>query len=342
MTSTGVASVDITYGADYGSHNWTGLTDVIRAVYSQEIRLAEQPMLRFKQFAQHRTELGTQPGNTISMITFDNLARGGKLAEGTHIETKALGTSMKHIKVFEYGNALAATEYLLRSSFVDVMANGTLLLANDSAWVQDYELGRSCFGATNVFYPSSAYVSRSQITSTDTLSTSQIRDAVERLSTNKAPKFSGLGRDAYVCIISPHQLRDLKDDDDWQSANEYAGAANIFQGEIGRFDDVIFVETTMAPYIQYTDEVIYVDNEATTRTSTNGASVDVYVGFMFGADAFGYAEGLQVELRDNGVTDFGRERALAWYSIYGVQPDLGAGFSYLPLDQNRIVRMETA
>lgn len=111
MPATGSASVAISPG---DSHSWTGLTDVIRAVYSQEIRLQTQPMLRMRQFAQHRQELGTQPGNQITMLTFNNLTRGGALSEGIHILTKALSTSTQTITVIEYGNAVSATEYLLR------------------------------------------------------------------------------------------------------------------------------------------------------------------------------------------------------------------------------------
>jgi hypothetical protein len=43
----------------------------------------------------------------------------------------------------------------------------------------------------------------------------------------------------------------------------------------------------------------------------------VYEAIMLGDNAFGHAISLPVELRDGGVLDFGREHALAWYSIWG-------------------------
>jgi hypothetical protein len=43
----------------------------------------------------------------------------------------------------------------------------------------------------------------------------------------------------------------------------------------------------------------------------------VYEGMLLGDNAFGHAISLPVELRDGGVLDFGREHALAWYSIWG-------------------------
>jgi N4-gp56 family major capsid protein len=44
---------------------------------------------------------------------------------------------------------------------------------------------------------------------------------------------------------------------------------------------------------------------------------DAFEAIMLGDNAFGHAISLPVELRDGGVLDFGREHALAWYSIWG-------------------------
>jgi hypothetical protein len=48
-----------------------------------------------------------------------------------------------------------------------------------------------------------------------------------------------------------------------------------------------------------------------------GPSTSAYEAIMLGDNAFGQAISLPVELRDGGVLDFGREHALAWYSIWG-------------------------
>ena len=45
---------------------------------------------------------------------------------------------------------------------------------------------------------------------------------------------------------------------------------------------------------------------------------DVFQAVLFGDAYYGLAICLPVELRDNGVEDFGRKRSLAWYSIFGV------------------------
>ena len=43
----------------------------------------------------------------------------------------------------------------------------------------------------------------------------------------------------------------------------------------------------------------------------------VYQAVIFGDQYYGIAWSLPVELRDNGVEDFGRKRSLAWYAIWG-------------------------
>lgn len=50
---------------------------------------------------------------------------------------------------------------------------------------------------------------------------------------------------------------------------------------------------------------------------TVAEDTEQFEALMLGDNAFGHAISLPVELRDGGVLDFGREHALAWYSIWG-------------------------
>ena len=91
----------------------------------------------------------------------------------------------------------------------------------------------------------------------------------------------------------------LRDTPEFIEVSKYAAPGNFMLGEIGRLNDVVFIETTQV------------------KKTSVGAGVDEYYGMMIGDNAFGHAISLPVELRDGGVLDFGREHALAWYSIYG-------------------------
>jgi N4-gp56 family major capsid protein len=57
--------------------------------------------------------------------------------------------------------------------------------------------------------------------------------------------------------------------------------------------------------------------DQTWPADLNDPDVDQFEAIMLGDNAFGHAISLPVELRDGGVLDFGREHALAWYSIWG-------------------------
>ena len=292
----------------------------VRAVYSKEIEFQAQPIMRWAQFARVKTELGVQPGLTINMMTYNNLAKGGPLTEGVRMQTTTLSSTMKSITVGERGNAVSVSELALKSSFTDIMADAAVLLGRDMALVLDLELRDTFFsGITNTVFgrlnsEAEKIKSRSAITNKNPMSVATIKDAVEILATANCPKFQG---NYYICLVHPHQSRMLRDDPAWIEASKYGSPENLFTGEIGRIDDTRFIETTLMP----NGACAPTDNayDADLAPGAVGAPADtpVYQAAIFGEDCYGYAVALPVELRDNGVTDFGREHGLAWYAIWG-------------------------
>ena len=122
----------------------------------------------------------------------------------------------------------------------------------------------------------------------------------------------------WICFVHPHQSRDLRDDSAWINASNYGAPEQLFTGEIGRIDDTRFIETTLMcnGACAATDPAFV----AELKAGADGAPSDtnVYQAVIFGDAYFGIAFSLPVELRDNGVEDFGRKRSLAWYAIFGV------------------------
>ena len=289
-------------------------TDAVRTVYSKEIEFKALPNMRFLQFATVKTELGVEPGLTISMLTYDNLVLGGALTEMTKLETQALSGSTKQITVTEYGNAVAVSELLVQSSFDDIMASATTLLGRDYAMVVDCELRDVALSGTNRVYAAKGTTkveSREALTAECIMKVSTVKDAIEILSTNNAPKAAGGTH--WICFVHPHQSRGLRDDAAWINASNYGAPEQLFTGEIGRIDDCRFIETTLMcnGACAETDPAYDADLVATDGTK-------VYQSVLFGDAYFGIAFSLPVELRDNGVEDFGRKRSLAWYAIFGV------------------------
>jgi N4-gp56 family major capsid protein len=298
-------------------------TELVHTVYSKEIEFKALPNMRFMQFAATKTELGTEPGLTISMLTYDNLKMGGQLSETASMTTQGLSGSTKQITVTEWGNAVQVSEKLLRSSFDDVMSSATTLLGRDYAMVADCALRDTALSGTNVVYAKTsagaAVASRDKLDSTCMLKVSTIKDAVEVLATGNAPKVGGTN---WICFVHPHQSRSLRDDSAWIEASKYGAPEQLFTGEIGRIDDVRFIETTILKNgASATTDPSYDENLVKGKTPTGGTvanTVNVYQATLFGDAYYGIAYGLPVELRDNGVEDFGRKHSLAWYSIFGV------------------------
>ena len=291
------------------------LSQAIQTIWSKEILFQAMPTLRFEQFAVKKTELGVQPGLTINFMRYNNLGAASQLVEGVRMETNALSATQFSITVAEHGYAVAVSELLLNASFDDVMASASRLLGRNMATYLDVSARDTLLTATSQIYgydketvstisnispydKGTAAASSAVITAKHKFTSAVVKDGVETLSTKNVPRLG----ETYVCFVHPHQSRQLRDDPEWIEVTKYAAPGNFMLGEIGRINDVVFIETTQV------------------KQSKAGASnlVDVYQGIMIGDNAFGHAISLPVELRDGGILDFCREHALAWYSIFGL------------------------
>jgi N4-gp56 family major capsid protein len=120
-----------------------------------------------------------------------------------------------------------------------------------------------------------------------------------------------------ICFLHPHQAKALRKDSAWINASNYGAPDQIFLGEIGRIEDVRFIETTQCRKILHTDGSIYTDNEDTGVDTTYSTTADVYSAIIVGDHTMGLAISLEAELRDNGVQDAGRRHSIAYYGIWG-------------------------
>lgn len=301
------------------------LPDAVRLVYSQEIVFASQPALKFAPFAMQRTELSDQPGKVIAMPKLGNIRRGGRLIEGERIKTQGINSSMAYIQVAEQGNAIKVSELLLQSSFYDQMEIASFLLGKDMAITLDLQIRDAALRTNNLVRGATALGGSTEATARNLIAgqfdTRVINDMVETLETNNSPRFEG---DYYVCFIHPHQARTLRDDPDWIEPQIYAAqGTNIFNGELGRYNDVRFIRTTVMPngangaIDPQTNDFVDLGYDA-ALDGTGASSAKLYQSVMLGENAVGFATALPVELRDDGVKDFGREHSLAWYAIWGV------------------------
>jgi N4-gp56 family major capsid protein len=310
---TGTTQLSAAPTAYTGANSQLG--QAIQTIWSKEILFQSLPILRYEQFAVKKTELGVQPGLTINFMRYNNLGAASQLVEGVRMTTNALSASQFSITVAEHGYAVAVSELLLNASFDDVMASSSRLLGRNMALYLDGSARDTLLQATSVVYgydkfsnPTSplnslmgyahgtAATTRNGLTGGFDFTAALTKDCVETLATKNVPRLG----ETYVCFIHPHQSRKLRDDPEFIEVTKYAAPGNLMLGEIGRLNDVVFIETTQVKQI------------------ANAGGSTVYQASIIGDNAFGHAISLPVELRDGGILDFGREHALAWYAIWGL------------------------
>lgn len=321
-----------------GGNTTATLSEAILDQYADIILYEALPAMRFEQFAVERTDLMKNPSDTLQFMKFDDISGDPALAsESTEVSVANLSSSTVAITVDEYAQAVAVSEKLLIVSFTDVMREQAKILGRHYSQFGPEKLCRDVAldnGGTDVSVLfAGGKATRADLVGDDVFTTDLIRDAVETLQTSNAPKFEG---DYYVCIAHPHQLRYLRQDPDWVAANNAHMSGNPMSGLVGRWEDVIFLSSTNLPNgtgavgtLQFLDDGA---GDNALAAGIGGNQTNVYQASIFGEAAFALAHALPVEMRDDGVEDFGRVHKLAWYAIYG------AGL----LHPNYVLRLETA
>lgn len=308
----------------------SALSPAIQTIWSKEILFQAMPILRFEQFAVKKTELGVTPGLTINFMRYNNLGNASQLVEGIRMQTAPLTASQFSITVAEQGFAVAVSELLLNASFDDVMASASRLLGRNMATYLDVSARNTLLqassqlfgyqkdtGAINnqVFYNiGTPATSNATMTGDFNLTSQVVYDAVETLATKNVPRLG----ETYVCFVHPHQSRWLRNDPQFIEMTKYAAPGNFMLGEIGRLNDVVFIETTQVRNVVGGAGAGWTTDTTTNGVTTGNGAANRYDSIFIGDNAFGHAISLPVELRDGGILDFGREHALAWYAIWGL------------------------
>jgi N4-gp56 family major capsid protein len=306
------------------------LSPAIQTIWSKEILFQAMPILRFEQFAVKKTELGVTPGLTINFMRYNNLGQASQLVEGIRMQTNPLTASQFSITVAEQGFAVAVSELLLNASFDDVMASASRLLGRNMATYLDISARNTLLqassqlfgyqkdtGAINnqVYYNTGTVgTSNASMTGDFNLTSQVVFDAVETLATKNVPRLG----ETYVCFVHPHQSRWLRNDPQFIEQTKYAAPGNFMLGEIGRLNDVVFIETTQVRNVVGGAGTGWTTDTTTNGITTGNGTANRYDSIFIGDNAFGHAISLPVELRDGGILDFGREHALAWYAIWGL------------------------
>ena len=192
----------------------------------------------------------SMPGSSVKFTIFSELADAtATLAETTDLTPSTMGDSQVEVTLAEYGNTINTTAKLRGTSFLDVDAVAANLIGYNAGSSLDTIVANVLKAATNVIYGgggSTTPTSNATVQAEDIIEANDIRVATAQLRGSKAQSFNGM----YMAFIHPDVSYDLRRETgaaSWRDPHNYNNIGPIYNGEIGAFEAVRFVETPRAP-----------------------------------------------------------------------------------------------
>jgi N4-gp56 family major capsid protein len=290
---------------------------------SKELRMAVQPLVKFRQFADVRDAAmpGMKRGSLFHWDVFSDVANAGTVvAETATLPETNFTITQGTLTVAEYGNSVPYTEVLDNLSELPVK---TIIQKNDATKAFD-KAANAQFAATPLRVIASAGTDTAAVTlytngtvtgtNNVALGKNHVKAIVDLMKERNIPGYAG--SEDYIALAHPTTFRTLKND--LESVHQYVneGFQMILNGEIGRYEGVRFVEQT----------------NIAKETFTNGKSNWAY---FFGDDTVAEAIVVPEEIRGKIPADYGRSKGVAWYYLGGF------GLVHTVAAQARIVKWDS-
>ena len=202
---------DLQVFAQENTQTTGGLSAEMKTYYGMELLDNAKPQLVHNQFAATKP-LPTGGGKTVEWRKFGSFDKAlTPLTEGVTPDGSGISVSYITKELAQYG------DYTTVSDMLD-------LTAIDDVVLEITDRHGANMGLT-----------------LDTVTRNEIQQGKQVLY---APAIGADGK--YVCILHPSVAFDLRQDEAWIAAHQYAAATELFSGEIGELHGVRFVETTEA------------------------------------------------------------------------------------------------
>lgn len=288
---------------------------------SDELRMAVQPMTKFRQFCDVKdaTQQGKKKGDAFLWDVYQDVATpaGATLTETNTMPETNFTITQGTLTITEAGNSVPYSGKLDDLSQHPVKTIINKVLKNDaSKWFD--AAAATQFNATplRVVGTSSTTITlttngTATATNSQALNTGHVKLIVDEMKERNIPAYTG---DDYYALAWPSTYRFFKNQ--LESIHTYtdAGFQMIMNGEIGRYENVRYIEQTNIPKGGAADSTTW---NAFTRTADawNGGYSDWV--YFFGADTVAEAIAVPEEMRGKIPTDYGRSKGVAWYYLGG-------------------------
>lgn len=277
---------------------------------TDRFRHRAQPLFKLRQFIDTKEAIGKRKGDTFLFDKAGDVAtQGGTLLETQTIPETNYITNQGTATIVEWGNSIPFTEKLEELAQFDTPSVTEMKLHNDAIRALESAAGdqyaASDFIAVCSSGSSVAITTNGTATATATgdLTAANVRTIADFMKKNFVPKYDN---ENYICVASVAALSGMHADTGsggWIDISKFTDkqVMNIFNGEVGQFYKVRFVEETG-----------YLSN-AIGNASGHGEAV------FFGEDAVYEAVTTPEMIRVKNSVDYDRDRGLAWYALLGFQ-----------------------
>lgn len=219
----------------------TGLSPAMQTFYNRTLLRTFEPELVHLQFG----EVYPMPRNNGMLMNMRKLVPletdTTELKEGNPGDGVLMSEVQQVVQLKQYGRYGNFSDLFDLANLDVNLSRKVEAFANQGARSIDAVVREELASCTNVIY-AGGKTSRAALTSSDKLTSVELRKAVKMLKKANAQRFNGY----YVAIVGPDVVYDLQDDDAFVKVSQYQDKENIYTGEVGRLFGVRLVETTEA------------------------------------------------------------------------------------------------
>ncbi len=244
-TTSGMAANSSGNITPYGESG--GLSAEMKTYYSDYLIDMAEPKLVHDQFGQ-KCPIPKNGGKTIEFRKYDPLPKmTTPLAEGVTPNGQKLDMGVVTAEVKQYGGFIELSDILMLTAIDNNLVQATKLLGGQAGRTLDTITREVLSGGTNVQFAEGQVESRGLLTGGNDegnhyLTVDAVRRAVRYLKKMNAETING----SFVGIIHPDTAYDLMSDPKWLNVKTYSDPEGIYQGEIGKIENVRFVESSEA------------------------------------------------------------------------------------------------
>jgi N4-gp56 family major capsid protein len=293
-------------------HSW--VNDGPSGVYknhalSSKIRMAAIAECKFMQFVAPVDGYGKKKGENVTITRVSNVTvpTTAALDELSRIPEDTLSLSTQAVSISEYGRAIPYTKLSIDLAHFDLGSaiqkklKDQLKLYMDGLASDAFQAGKLLAvqtGVAEVTFETDGSVSNAGVAALNVYAVEAIRDYM--FSTKNIAPYSG---DDYMCILTTQAKRGLMRDPDWQDWKKYTDPEAKYNGEIGRIENIRFIES----------------NNTSALDSNLGTGSVVGEAVFFGEDpvVMAVSEDPHLIAEENVGNDFGRAKSVAWYGQFG-------------------------